>query len=218
LSSTFLGQISRRRPKGSIVIISSPSGGGKTSICRALLTPGRRRQGWTFSVSYTTRERRPGERNGREYYFVSDNEFKRLVKKDFFAEHFRVHQYNYGTPRGPLEKVRRHGGVMLLDVDVQGARRLRREYPEAIAIFVLPPSVRELRHRLNKRGTETDKQLRVRFATAREEMREFHRYGFEYVVMNDSLKQAVAQVEAIITAHPCRMDKLKWEQRRPSKG
>ncbi|RME28970.1 MAG: guanylate kinase [Candidatus Zixiibacteriota bacterium] len=211
MSSTLLHQITKSRPKGRIVIISSPSGGGKTSICRALLTPAHRRQGWTFSVSYTTRSRRRGERNGREYHFVTEAEFKKLVRANFFAEHFKVHQYHYGTPRAPLEKVRRHGGVMLLDVDVQGARRLRREYPEAAAIFVLPPSVSELRRRLKKRGTETNEQLRVRFATAREEMRNFRRYGFEYVVVNDRLSEAVRQVEAVITAHTCRVDKLNWE-------
>lgn len=204
--------------RGRIVIISSPSGGGKTSICRELLTPARRRRGWRFSVSYTTRRKRPGERNGREYVFVSEEEFERLVQKDFFAEHFRVHLYRYGTPRGPLERIRRRGGVMLLDVDVQGARRLRREYPDAIAIFVLPPSVAELRRRLKRRGTESPEQLRVRFTTAREEMRTFRRYGFEYVVVNDRLKEAVAEVEAIIRAHPCRLDKIDREQLRRLTG
>ena len=95
---------------GKIVIISSPSGGGKSSICRKLLSPARRRKGWTFSVSYTTRKARIGERNGREYYFVDEEKFKELTRRDYFAEHFKVHLYRYGTPRAPLERIREKGG------------------------------------------------------------------------------------------------------------
>ena len=130
---------SKRRP-GKIVIVSSPSGGGKTTICRKLMSPARRRKGWRFSISYTTRDPRVGERNGREYHFVTNEEFDRLTSQGFFAEHFKVHLYKYGTPRKPLEQVLRQGGVMLLDVDVKGARRIKREFPEVISIFVLPPA------------------------------------------------------------------------------
>jgi guanylate kinase len=196
--------------KGKIVIISSPSGGGKTSICRRLLTPARRRGGWTFSVSYTTRPKRPGERNGREYYFVTVSEFSRLAAQDFFAEHCRVHLYRYGTPREPVERVKKRGGVMLLDVDVKGARRLKSAYPEAITIFVLPPSLSALRQRLKRRGTETPEQLRVRFENARKEMKDFSR--FDYVVVNDDLTKAAIKVLSIVEAHECRTDKMRKEQ------
>lgn len=195
---------------GTILIVSSPSGGGKTSICRRLLSRTRRSQGWTFSVSYTTRKPRVGERNGREYYFVSDDEFKRKIKGDYFAEHFKVHRFQYGTPRGPLEQVIKNGGVMLLDVDVNGAFALKREYPQAITVFILPPSVRELRHRLRQRGTETKQDLAVRFENAKKEMQLFHR--FDYVVINKELDTAVSEVLAIVSADPCRVDRADLEQ------
>lgn len=198
--------------KGKIIIISSPSGGGKSSICKRLLSPARRKIGWTFSVSYTTRKRRPGERNSHAYEFVDDARFDKLAAKGFFAEHCKVHLYKYGTPRKPIEDVRRRGGVVILDVDVQGALKLRKEYPDSIGIFVLPPSVSALRKRLRKRGTETSEQLRVRFETAKHEMSRFKEYGFEYVVINKELERAVKEVLAIITAHGCRLDYMDKEQ------
>jgi guanylate kinase len=199
-----------KRKPGTIVVISSPSGGGKTSICRRLLTPARRRRGWAFSISYTTRRKRRGERNGREYYFVTDVEFRKLIKANFFAEHFKVHLYRYGTPRKPMEEVIRSGGVMILDVDVQGAFRLKKEYPEAITIFILPPSIAELRKRLIKRGTETKEQRRVRFENAKREIRLYRR--FEYSVFNEDLDTAVKEVLSIINCHHCRTEKVRPEQ------
>ncbi|MBD3257012.1 guanylate kinase [candidate division GN15 bacterium] len=196
---------------GKILIISSPSGGGKTSICRKLLSRSRREAGWQFSISYTTRKPRVGERNGRSYYFVSDDKFDQLVKQDFFAEHFKVHLYKYGTPRKPLEAVRQRGGVMVLDVDVQGARRLRKEYPHAISIFVLPPSRQELVRRLKQRGTESPEQLKIRIDNALHEMQTFRRYGFDYVVVNQELKEAVKDVLHIVEAHPHRVELLDPE-------
>lgn len=198
-----------RVDKGKIVIISSPSGGGKTSICHKLLSPTRRKQGWRFSISYTTRQPRANERNGREYYFVTDKEFTALKKADAFAEACRVHLYQYGTPRGPLEETLEKGGVMILDVDVQGARKLKREYPQAITVFVLPPSTRELHRRLKRRGTETAAQLAVRRENARKEMKLYRR--FEYTVINNDLTSAVKRVLAIIEAHPCRTENIPRE-------
>ena len=199
-----------KRKPGTIVVISSPSGGGKTSICRKLLTPARKRNGWQFSISYTTRKKRPGERNGREYHFVTDAEFKKLMKADSFAEHFKVHLYRYGTPRKPMEKVLRDGGVMILDVDVQGAVRLKKEFPQAVTIFVLPPSIDILRKRLIKRGTETMEQRRVRFENATKEIKLYKR--FEYSVINQDLNTAVKEVLSIINSHHCRTENIKPEQ------
>ena len=196
---------------GKILIISSPSGGGKTSICRKLLSPARKRQGWKFSISYTTRSPRRGERDGREYHFVSPDEFRSKVRTNFFAEHFKVHLYQYGTPRQPIDAITRRGGVMLLDVDVQGARRLKREFPDAISIFVLPPSQAELRKRLRRRGTETKEQLRVRQNNALKEMQTFKNHKFDYVVVNKELGTAVKQVLAIVEAHKCRIDRCDPE-------
>jgi len=203
---------------GRIVIVSSPSGGGKTTICRRLLSPARRRQGWKFSISYTTRQPRKGEIDGREYHFVTDRRFDQLAKKGFFAEHFRVHLYKYGTPRKPLETVLRKGGVMLLDIDVKGAKRIRKEFPEAVSIFVLPPSQAALQRRLKKRGTETDEQMRLRLHNAMREMQTFRHFGFEYVVINRDVKTAVSQVLCIVEAHGCRLDLQKPEQHRNITG
>jgi guanylate kinase len=196
--------------KGRIVIISSPSGGGKTSICRKLLSPARRKQGWRFSISYTTRQPRANERSGREYHFVSDQQFTALKNKGAFAEDCRVHLYRYGTPRAPLQQTLAKGGVMILDVDVQGARKLTKEYPQAITVFVLPPSKRELHRRLSRRGTETAAQLAVRRENARKEMKLYRR--FEYTVINDNLTDAVKRVLAVIEAHPCRTENIPREQ------
>ena len=200
------------RSRGKIVIISSPSGGGKTSICRKLLSPARRRKGWRFSVSYTTRSPRPGERNGREYYFVDDSEFARMEKKNLFAESCRVHLYRYGTPCGPIDKIRRSGGVMVFDVDVKGARKLREKYSDAIAIFVLPPSISALKERLRIRGTENAELRRIRLENALREMKTFREYKFDYVVINQYLDRAVRQVLAIVEAHHCRIDRTDMEQ------
>lgn len=181
---------------GKIVIISSPSGGGKTSICRKILTPSRQKSGWKFSLSYTTRLKRPGEVNKREYIFVNEEKFKELAESGFFAEHCLVHNYYYGTPRRPLENVLNKGGVMILDVDVQGAFKLKKVYPDAITIFILPPSLSELRNRLLKRGTESKEQLTVRFENAKKEMK--LKSKFEYNVINKDLKDAVKEVLKII--------------------
>lgn len=133
-----------------------------------------------------------------------------MVARGEFAEHFKVHLYQYGTPRQPLEAVIKSGGAMILDVDVQGAQRIKEEYPQAITIFILPPSVEELQRRLKRRGTETDEDLLVRYENAKKEMSLWRR--FEYTVINQSLKTAVRQVEAIIEAHPCRTENMDKEQ------
>lgn len=200
------------KPPGMLLILSSPSGGGKTSICQKLLSPARKAHGWKFSISYTTRSRRAGEQHGREYYFVDEPKFDAMVTEGKFAEQFHVHLYKYGTPRKPIDEIRRKGGVLVLDVDVKGAQTLKKEYPDAAAIFILPPSVASLRKRLRRRGTETDEQLRIRFENAKQEMRHFPDFGFDYIVINDKLQEAVAQVLAIVTAHRCRLASYSKEQ------
>ncbi len=210
MSKVRHGHKKMKRNPGTVVVISSPSGGGKTSICRGLLTPARKKKGWRFSISYTTRGRRPGEKNGREYFFVGDDEFGKLIKRNFFAEHFKVHLYRYGTPRKPLDQVLRKGGVMILDVDVQGAFRIKKEYPEAITIFILPPSIPVLRKRLIKRGTETREQRQVRFENARKEISLYRK--FEYCVINEDLDRAISEVLSIINCHHCRTENVKPEQ------
>lgn len=179
--------------KGKVVIISSPSGGGKTTICLNLLRANPR---WKFSVSYTTRQMRPGEVDGREYRFVNNSEFVRLRRRGFFAESARVHLHYYGTPREPLDKVIKEGGVILLDVDVKGAASIKKKYPQALSIFILPPSKAELKRRLKRRGTETKAQLEVRLKNAMAEMEKFNR--FDYIIINENINEAVAAADHII--------------------
>lgn len=196
-----------KKIKGKIVIISSPSGGGKSSICRELL---KRNRDWHFSISYTTRPPRKDETDGVQYHFVSHSEFQKLKKKDAFAESCQVHRFLYGTPRKPLEKILYNGGVILLDVDVKGARKLKSQYPRAATIFILPPSRAELKRRLKKRGTEDDKHLRIRRQRAMSEMKLYKR--FEYVVINKQLETAVDEVEMIVKSLHCRQNYLDVEQ------
>ncbi|MBI5267921.1 MAG: guanylate kinase [candidate division Zixibacteria bacterium] len=200
---------------GLMVIISSPSGGGKSSICRRLLTPSRRKMGWKFSISFTTRPKRKSERDGREYHFVSQQKFQTLAAQGMFAEHFHVHLYDYGTPREPIQRLSQTGGVMLFDVDVQGATRLHEEYPDALTIFILPPSTTELRRRLKLRGTESKSDFQIRFENARKEMcavMQERTYPFDYVVINDKLDEAVADVLAIIRTGRLRYGRIPAEQ------
>ncbi len=195
--------------RGKIIIISSPSGGGKSSICQKLLKKNKK-GGWRFSVSYTTRPKRSNEKDGREYFFVDHAEFMRLRRKREFAESCQVHRYYYGTPRGPIEEVLNRGGVMLFDVDVKGAGKLKEQYAEAVSIFILPPSKAELKRRLKKRGTEDDKHLKIRLNRALAEMRLFKR--FEYVVINNNLDTAVKEIEMIVKSIHCRQANLDLEQ------
>ncbi len=201
--------------KGKIIIISSPSGGGKSSICQMLLKKHKRhkehkKDNWDFSISATTRKRRPNERHGLEYLFVDHAEFIKMRDKDRFAEWCKVHQYLYGTPSDPLEKVLHGGGVMLLDVDVKGAFKLKDKYPSAATIFILPPSKTELKKRLKKRGTEDDKHLQIRLKRAIGEMKLYKK--FEYTIINKDLITAVNEVEMIIGSLHCRKNNLNLEQ------
>jgi guanylate kinase len=195
--------------KGKIIIISSPSGGGKSSICRRLLRKNKK-DNWQFSVSYTTRPPRKNETNGVEYNFVTHAKFQALKQKNEFAESCQVHRFYYGTSRKPLEKVLRNGGVMLLDVDVKGARKLKDQFPSAATIFILPPGKSELKRRLKLRGTEDNKHLEIRQKRALNEMKLYKR--FEFVVINKDLQTAVDEVDMIIKSLHCRQKNLNLEQ------
>lgn len=150
------------------------------------------------SVSVTTRRPRPGERDGVDYRFVSDEEFDRLVAEGELLEWAHVVGHRSGTPAGPVEEALSAGRDVVLEIDVQGARQVREQVPETVLIFLAPPSLEELERRLRSRGTEDEARLVLRLATARAEMAQQRR--FDHVVVNDRLDQATAQVEAIIQA------------------
>ena len=177
------------------VILSSPSGGGKTTIARRLLGE---RTDLGYSISCTTREPRPGEVNGRDYYFLTREAFLAKRAAGDFAESAEVHGNLYGTLRSEIERVLGEGKHVVMDIDVQGARQFRVAFPDSVTIFVLPPSGEVLLARLRARKTESRQQLVARLHSALEELRAVEEY--EYVVMNDDLDQAVSSISAVLDA------------------
>jgi guanylate kinase len=177
------------------VILSAPSGGGKTTIARELL---RHRGDLGYSVSCTTRSPRVGEVEGRDYYFLSRAEFERRRDAGEFAECAEVHGNMYGTLRSEVQRVLGAGKHVVMDIDVQGARQFTRVFPESVTIFVLPPSAEVLLERLRRRQTESKEQLARRLQSALTELQAVDSY--QYVVMNDDLDKAVQRVAAIIDA------------------
>jgi guanylate kinase len=184
------------------VILSAPSGAGKTTIARALLA---RRQDLGYSVSCTTREPRPGEVQGRDYTFVSREEFLARRARGEFAESAEVHGYLYGTLRSEVERVLGAGRHVVMDIDVQGARQFRTAFPGAVTIFVLPPSAEVLLRRLRERRTENVGQLVARLRSALDELRAVEEY--RYVVVNDRLDAAVDRVSAVIDAETLKRER-----------
>lgn len=184
---------------GILFIISAPSGSGKSTLVSEL-----RKQvvGVDFSISWTTRPPRGSEENGREYHFTSREEFERMRDKGMFLEHAEVFGNYYGTARQSLDEARKAGHDLLLDIDVQGAAQVRKVMPEAVGIFVLPPNPRELRTRLRNRsraeGVLNESELYRRLSEASKEIENYREYG--YILVNDSLSRAVAQLEAIVLA------------------
>ncbi len=177
------------------IILSAPSGGGKTTIARELL---RRRTDLGYSVSCTTRNPRVGEVEGRDYYFLSVAEFERRRDAGDFAESAEVHGNMYGTLRSEVERVLGSGKHVVMDIDVQGALQFTRVFPQSVTIFVLPPSAEVLLDRLRQRRTESKEQLAKRLQSALQELQAVELY--EYVVTNDDLTKAVHRVSAIVDA------------------
>lgn len=174
-----------------IYVVSGPSGCGKSTLIKRVLT---RLEGVRFSVSHTTRARRASEINGKDYYFVSPNRFLGLVKKNAFVEWAVVHGAYYGTSKRELSKGRDKD--IILDIDVQGAAQVKKKIRAAVFIFVLPPTFRELRKRIEERGSNSAADIRKRLATARKEVRSYR--AFDYVVVNDDLETAARDLESIV--------------------
>ena len=194
--------VTRRR--GTLVVVSAPSGAGKTTLCREVrsLIPD-----LTYSVSYTTRAPRPGEAEGKDFYFVSAAAFKAMVEQNEFAEWAIVHDNYYGTAARPLEQALAAGLDILLDIDTQGARQLRTRYPEAISIFIAAPSLQLLEERLRERKSDAPREIAGRMARAREEIAAWREYN--YLIINRDLKEAVDQLASIIQAERCRTNRLQ---------
>ncbi|MGB5132450.1 MAG: guanylate kinase [Steroidobacteraceae bacterium] len=178
--------------RGHLYVIAAPSGAGKTSLMRALLE---RRPAVSFSVSCTTRAPRPHEQDGRDYHFIDRAQFERLIRADEFIEHADVFGNLYGTRRSTVDAALAEGRDLILEIDWQGARQVRKRLPEAIQIFVLPPSRAELEARLRKRATDSPEVIARRLAESVSEMS--HWREFDFVIVNRDFDQALAELEAI---------------------
>jgi guanylate kinase len=186
------------------IILSAPSGGGKTTIARLLLE---RRKDLGYSVSCTTRAPRPGEVDGKDYYFMSLADFHLAREKGEFAESAVVHGNLYGTLRREIDRVTETGKHVVMDIDVQGALQFVRAFPRSVTIFILPPSAEVLLERLRARKTENGAQLAARLQSALQELQQVDQY--EYVVVNDDLERAVASISAIIDAEIVSRERVK---------
>lgn len=190
--------------RGVLIVISGPSGAGKGTICKALLE---KHKNIYLSVSATTRLPREGEVEGVNYYFLTKDDFEEKVRNNGFLEYANVHGNFYGTPKVNVEKMLEDGKDVILEIDIQGALQVKENFKEGVFIFILPPSMEELKQRIIKRGSETEESLMTRFKNAYKEINYVSKYN--YAVVNDTLEVAVAKVEGIITAEKCRVDRIK---------
>jgi guanylate kinase len=189
--------------RGTLVVVSAPSGAGKTTLCHEVrsLVPH-----LYYSVSYTTRAPRPGEVNGRDFHFVSTAQFVAMRNRDEFAEWAIVHGHLYGTPARALEGALGRGLDVLLDIDTHGARQLRQRYPEAVSVFIMAPSLAELEARLRERKSDAPGEIERRLSRAREEIAAWRQY--DYLIINRDVKEAVDQLATIIHAERGRTSRL----------
>jgi guanylate kinase len=191
------------RRRGTLFVVSAPSGAGKTTLCREMRL---RLNDLAYSVSVTTRAPRPGEIDGSDFRFVSEPAFRAMLDRGELAEWATVHTNLYGTPAAPLEAALRDGRDVLLDIDTQGAAQLRARYPEAVLVFIVAPSMRELEQRLRERRSDGEPEIARRLARAREEVALWRRY--DYLIVNRDVKEAMEQLESIIQAERCRVARL----------
>ncbi len=195
--------------RGSLFIVSSPSGGGKTTLILRLLANPPGEELLRFSVSHTTRPRREGEMDGREYHFVTAAEFEKMARHDDFLEHNEVHGNFYGTAKSEVLPRLAAGEDVILDIDVQGASDIRAAYPEAILIFIVPSLVDVLEERLRKRGLDTEDAIRKRLINAAKEIEQAK--VFQYLIVNDDLEKASLELESVVRASrltPARQGKI----------
>ena len=193
----------KQNRKGLLLVISGPAGVGKGTINLSLIS---RNSDIRMSVSATTRSPRPGEIDGVHYFFKSEEEFQKMIESGAFLEYMRVfNTHYYGTPKSFVEQELDEGRSVILEIDVQGAMRVKAAYPDAVLIFIAPPSMSELKSRLIHRGTESSEAIDRRFETAYQEMKYINQY--DYIVVNDILDLAIARTEDIIVAERCKVSR-----------
>lgn len=190
--------------RGLLIVISGPSGAGKGTLCKALLE---KNTGLNISISATTRSPRDGEADGVNYFFLDCSTFENMIKNDEFLEYARVYDNYYGTPKKYVEDMLESGKNVILEIDIQGALNVKKSFDDGVFIFILPPSMEELKNRIKKRGSETEESLLKRFKAAYKEINYVSKYN--YVVINDTVENAVEKLESIIIAEKCRVDRCK---------
>lgn len=191
--------------KGLLIVVSGPSGTGKGTICKKIIEEV---DNIELSVSMTSRKPRINEIDGKDYYFVSKEEFEKNIKNNQFLEYAIVHSNEYyGTPKAKIEESLNKGISIILEIDIQGALKVKEANKDAIFIFIMPPSMKILKERLENRRTETKEKIMERFKTAYKELNEYKKYN--YVVVNDKLDEAIEKVKSIILSEKCRVDRIE---------
>lgn len=193
------------KTKGQLLVISGPSGAGKGTVCKALIE---KNPIW-ISVSCTTRNPRQGEVHGVNYYFIDKEEFLNRIENNDFLEYAEVYGNYYGTPKSEVLKMLDEGKDVILEIDIQGALKIKSTYPDGVFIFIMPPSMEELKNRITNRGSETPESLKTRMESAYNEISFASKY--DYAVVNDEVEEAVKKIESIIVSEKCRVFKIKDE-------
>ncbi len=194
----------KTKKQGLLIVLSGPSGSGKNTVCDELK---RENPNIWESISMTSRKPRKGEIDGESYYFVTADEFEENVRKDKMLEHAIFAGNYYGTPRESVQKHLDNGEDVILVIEIQGALQIKKKLPQALFVFLLPPSMKELKRRLVDRHTESKEKVMERFSTAYKEINELSKYN--YVIVNDKVEDAVSKLEAIIKAEKCRVDRIE---------
>lgn len=195
----------KERKRGSLIIISGTTCAGKGTVIRKLIE---KNPNMTLSISYTSRPMRQGDIEGKEYYFVTKEEFENKIKNNEFLEYAKVHYGDYyGTPKAQVEENLEKGMDVILEIDVEGAQQIKQKWPETILIFIMAPSMEEVKKRIKARGSENNEQIIKRFEKAYREVNEIPKYN--YVVVNDEVETAVKKVEAILISEKCRVDRIE---------
>ncbi len=188
--------------QGLLIVVSGPSGAGKGTICKQLI---QKEPTLKLSISATTRKPRLGEIDKQNYYFMTVSEFEEMIQKDEFLEYANVYGNYYGTPKKYVIDEIQKGNHVLLEIDIQGAFQIKKKYPEGVFIFILPPSMKELKHRIVGRGTETQEAIERRYQSAFDEISSLKEY--DYYVINDEVDKAVEKIQAIIQAEMCKVSR-----------